>query len=203
MTFVVAHNTLYNNGLVSSPLNTECGNIEISPGDNATSTGYVTAHVYNNILDTSYKASWFVPTYATNINILTIDSDYNGYKQGGSTYFCMWAYYTTGQAKNYSFGANGPGHAAGQYQTEYSNSTTAPPPANGTGHFGCEVHSVGTGCVDTTVPPMTSPTTQVFTLTGAYSGTSLAAKSWHITEMDTDYTGKARTAWTIGAYEYP
>ncbi len=209
----VLHNTFFNNGSLLYTAGSEAnpsGNggtltchIRINP-DTAADTRTITAHVRNNIFHTAQHWVGFTAIFAPATNDLTLDINDNVYVQGGTEGFWHWASSTGGQSADFTFGADGPGHgatdSAGHWQAWYGKDTT--PPTLGTGHFGCDTRSKGTGCLDTQVPSFTDADDGDYTLTGSFPGANLSTEIWYNAEMGTDPTGRARTEWTMGAFEY-
>ena len=188
----VVNNTLDNNGAAGGTFDGD--NISVTPDNNA-DTNLITAYIYNNILqrpfDEQYRTSFDSQTNNDSWNC-----DYNSYKQRSSESFALWSEsYGPAQAI-FSYGANGPGHASGNWFTWYQNGSTSI--TLGTGHFHADAHSKGTGATDTSLPSFGAG----YTLTAPYLGTNLTSMSWFIPEMATDRTGKQRTEWDMGAFEF-
>ena len=188
----LVNNVVDNNGGSAADPNNSI-NLSITPNDN-TDTNLITAYVYNNIFQRPYsyqlETSWDSPTNNQNWNC-----DYNSYKQNGSESFCLWSLSYGPSQATFSYGANGPGHASGNWWSWFANSVSQT--STGTGHHNSDAHSKGTGSSDTSLPSF-GPN---YTLTSSYPGTSLAAKPWFIPEMGIDRTGKARIAWDMGPSE--
>lgn len=202
--FYAVHNYFQDNGLSTlggTPLYNNAHMI-ITPNSGA-DTNHIEAYIYNNIF-TGQRAGGgtgntavFLTHYFKSTNDFTFVSDYNSYVQSGAnTTFCSWSDAWGAGYAAFSFGANGPGHASGNWYLQYGNDTT--PPALGTGHYHSDAHSKGTGCDDTTAAPINSD----YMPTATFAGLGLSDKAWYISEMGTDRAGKPRNEWTIGAYEY-
>ncbi len=190
----LVHNVVDNNGGSAADANNSI-NLSITPNDN-TDTNLITAYVYNNIFQHPFafqlETSWDSPTNNQNWNC-----DYNSYKQNGSESFCLWSLSYGPSQATFGYGANGPGHASGNWYNWFQNGSTSI--TLGTGHFHADAHSKGTGATDTSLPSFGAG----YTLTASYAGTNLTSMPWFIPEMGVDRTGKARTALDMGAFEAP
>ena len=153
-------------------------------------TNHTVLRVYNCIFTNGGTYVFNADTAPATGADLTWDMDYNWYGTTVRNAFVNW-----GWQKTYSFGRDGPGHASGQYYTEYRTSAT--PPQSGTGHYHCDAHSKGARADDATVPPLTSG----YMLTAHYPGADLSTYPWYIPEIGRDRTGAMRSSWDIGAYE--
>ena len=197
----IIHNTVWGNG--SGAAGT-AGNIRVN-NDNPDRTVIAARILNNNFFKPSGASENFYNHYFkqnVDSDYLSMECDYNSWVQTASEAFATWAGSEGApDTTTYSYGANGPGKASGNWYSWYSYSTT--PPTNGaTGHFQSDANSKGTGATDTTSPPFTSIATQDATLTASYVGTSLSGKSWYTSNMGRDRAGIARTTWDIGAYEF-
>lgn len=195
-TSIEVHNTMYGNG-ASSNFNSA----SIRLGNDNAERETVTCYIYNNIF---YK-----PAGRGNFNNhqfdqdidsdgFSLDSDYNSWIARAGENFGYWAG-AEGAPDNqtYTYGANGPGHASGNWYAFYSYSATGP--TNGaTGHFHCDAHSYATSGDVTTEPPFAAD----YTLTTHYPGLNISTKPWYLPEMGLDRNGATRTSWDLGAYEY-
>lgn len=202
--FCIVHNVFDNNG--QSPNGTPLYNgahLTTTPGL-TTDVAPITVKLFNNVFRNQKddggndNTAIILNKYFHADNVYTLTSDYNSYEQtGANTTFCVWSAYYGGGSATFSFGANGPGHASGNWYSWYGASTT--PPASGTGHYHSDVNSRGTGCDITTLAPLNTS----FSPTNSCAGSLLSTQSWYIAEMGVDRNGAARSEWTVGAYEYP
>lgn len=195
-TSIYAHNTFQGNGGAS---NQNSASIRIGNDNGERET--VNVFFYNNIC---YK-----PAGRGNINVhyykqdvdsdgLNLNSDYNSWIARAGENFGYWAGGdTVPDNQTYLYGADGPGHASGNWYAFYSYSTTGP--TNGAlGHFHADAHSRGTGADDTIAPPFDAN----YGLTSSYPGSNLSTQSWYTAEMGIDRNGVTRTSWDLGAFEY-
>lgn len=189
-TLTIAHSVFDSNGLSDT---NEGSNVHFTP-DTQYETNAITARLYNCILIGPGGCQIMVPYFATT-NQFTLDSDFNSYQQRASEYFCRWSYYVS-PAVDFSYGANGPGHSSGNWFSWYGTTTT--PPLRGTGHFGADANSTGTGASNTNTPALTS----AWAPSSGFAGTSLSGKSWYTAEMGLDRSGRTRTRWDLGMYEF-
>lgn len=194
----VTHNVFaYNGGYRGST--SDDGHMRIT-SDGAKDNGEIHAYLYNNIFlganPTVMSSGYFEPA----TNVISLHFDYNAYSTATNSKFFLWSYNYAGtgtQNRSFLVGTNGPGRASGNWYSWYGNSTV--PPANGSGHFNCDPHSKGTGCSDTTLPPIADN----FRPTNSYPGVTLSTNTWCIPEMTVDRAGKKRMFWDIGAFDYP
>src|SRR6185503_14092013 len=122
--------------------------ITTTPND-TTDDETIHVYLYNNIFQNqkadggnNNTAIILNKYYDGTLNDYTLESDYNSYRQtGANTVFCVWSAYVGPNSDSYSFGANGPGHASGDWYNEYGFDTTVP--GAGTGHFHSDVNSKG------------------------------------------------------------
>jgi len=160
--------------------------------DGLSDANTINAYIYNSIF---YK-----PT-GTDGNVdhlywedvgdpMDVDSDYNSYIQNDSEYFKQTGGYGGGSdVTNFSYGANGPGHASGTWYDFQS--------------WNNDANSVGTGATDTTEPPFTDVSGHDYTLTVAYVGLDISGLGWYTSEMGVDRDSVARVGdWDMGAYEF-
>jgi hypothetical protein len=199
----VVHNVFENNGLNpdGAPLYNG-SHFSNTPNDN-TDLASIRTYLFNNIFR-GQKAGGGNNNTAVILNKydgantdFTLTSDYNSYQQSGAnTVFCVWSAYFGPDAATFNFGANGPGNSSGAWYSQYGNSTN--PPAKGTGHYQSDLHSKGTGTADPTLPPLQAS----YVPTNNYAGLNLSTQPWYIPEMGIDRTGRARTGWDIGMYEF-
>jgi len=197
MNFHCIGNIYYRNG--GSVFGT--GNIGITSDNSEPSgpdLGVVNARVYNNIF---YKPSggycnMFVENYCPSNNY-SLESDYNSWTQTSTDFAIKWAAlaasacFDPAEVLDFSYGADGPGHSSGNWYTWYSKDIN-PDIGGGTAHFHCDANSKGTGAAISTTPPFADVVNFDFRLTNAYTGSSLVAKSWYITEMGLNADGSAR-----------
>ncbi len=194
----LAHNLVSNNGKLAGFSDSNV-RIENDGGERQ----IINANVFNNIFDRPAGPQNFYNHYFrqdVDADGLNLTMDYNGWIQRASEQFAAWAQSNPLPDNTlYIYGADGPGHASGNWWAWYSSSTT--PPANGrTGHFHADPHSKGTGATDTTPPPFTSPVN--YRLTNHYAGTNISVRSWYLTEMGIDAGGQTRVFWDMGPLEY-
>ena len=139
---------------------------------------------------------WKIGSLPTN---LTYEWDWNCFVQASSEPFAYIGSFVgaSDNTAEFFYGANGPGHASGNWYDYYGGTAVAP--TNGSlGHFHSDVHSKGTGASDTNLPPFLNPTINDYSLTTTYPGTNLTARSWYISEMGNSADGTARYNWDIG-----
>ncbi len=194
----VVHSVFANNGDPTSTYKAS-GHLRVTP-DTLRDDGAIRAYLYNNIF---YKAAHTALTtsyFNSGTNFVSVDSDYNAFVQGGTELFCRWAYYNSGQARDFAFGVNGMGNPLGEWARFYGDDTVQPASAM-TGHFGCDTHSKGTGAEDPTLPMFVDVAHYNFRLQVHYPGASLEAQPWFIPEMGYDTMGIKRVAWDMGAFE--
>lgn len=130
-------------------------------------------------------------------NDITLISDYNSWRQRSAESFAQWAFSdASGENKTFSYGANGPGHASGNWYSWYGGTTTAP--TNGTGHFHADANSTGTGADNTSIPTLDSSLKP----TATFAGANLTSSNWFQSFMGVDRAGKTRSEWTRGMYEF-
>lgn len=165
------------------------------------------AHVYNNCIykPASTYAAFTTDNFNHTTNVFNLDMDYNSWVQRASEDAMWWnplnnSWYNALDNQTFSFGANGPGHASGNWYAWYSYDTT-PPVKGGTAHFHADAHSKGTGATDTTSPPFNNEPGADYTLTAAYHGTDISGQAWYTSEMGKDRAGTTRVKWDMGAYE--
>ncbi len=194
----IVHNIFANNGgtVVSGKAS---GHLRITP-DTALDDGVIRVRFYNNIFYKAYHSVLNTAWFDRQNNMFTMDSDYNSYIQGGTEFFCRWAYYHTGQSADFQFGENGPGHASGKWAKQFGNDNVRPEVAM-TGHYGCDVHSKGTGADDPSLPQFVDLANNDFRLRASYSGLNLETKPWYVPEMSFDREGKKRVGWDMGPYD--
>lgn len=189
-TIAVAHNVFVGNGLSDT---NEGANIHITP-DTQYETNAIVAHVYNNILIGPGACQIMVP-YFSATNQFTLDCDYNSYQQRSGEYFTRWSYYVS-PALDFSYGADGPGWASGNWFSYYGANATAP--LRGTGHFGADANSFGTGASITNTPTLIPS----YQLVSGFSGSNLSGKAWYSSVIGTDRAGIPRRSWDLGMFEY-
>lgn len=191
-TAAVVHNIFDYNGQGGGLYNGS--QLSITP-ESTSDTNVAAAYSYNNIFQNS-----FTNVLENNIshptNRFTWLSDYNSYKQAGSERFCLWSLSYGPSQVFFTFGANGPGHASGNWYSWYAQDTT--PPLYGTGHFHSDSHSKGTSCDDTNLPALSG-----YQLQGIFPMRNLSLESWYISEMGIDRNGVPRTSWDVGPAEFP
>jgi hypothetical protein len=158
------------------------------------SDGPIAVKMYNSIsykVASSYNMSvyqyWKTGTYS-----LSVDADYNDFRQRASENFMMWDFFGKSGQVTFTW-ATGPGGAGKTWYDWYDYNATQPPA--GTGHYHADAHSV------TSEPPFRNVAANDYHLTAAYPGVSLSSKSWYIPEMGVDMAGTPRTTWSMGAYE--
>ncbi len=194
----VVHSVFANNG--GNPgTGKGSGHLRVTPDDRA-DAGAIRAHLYNNIYYKAYYTALTTSWFERATNTFTLDSDYNGYVRGGTELFCRWALYQASECRDFAFGANGPGRPLGQWSTFYGNNAV-PPFTPGTGHFGSDTHSKGTGAEDPTLPQFMNPGANDFRLVVNYPGANLQAQPWYIPAMGFDRNGAARVGWDMGVFD--
>jgi hypothetical protein len=175
------------------------GNLRITP-NSATDSGHIVARVYNNVFykgwDCAITTSHFDTAGGTDF---TLDEDYNVYVQRASEMFCQWAYFQSGAAVNVAYGADGPGHASGQWYSRAGVSTATP--TLGTGHLGCDAHSTVILSSVPVEPFFRTAVPAAYVPSQTSSGFNLSNKSWYTPEMGLDRMGHTRASWAIGPYE--
>jgi hypothetical protein len=190
----VVHNTFENNGALTTVWNGS--HFSTTPND-TNDLAAIHTYLFNNVFRKQPgPAGTLLNKYHGPANDFTLTSDYNSYQQSGSEPFCVWSAYYGPPSATYNYGVNGPGHASGDWYTQYANSTT--PPAKGIGHYRSDAHSKGTGADDPTLPPLDAS----YVPTNNYTGLNLSTQPWYIPEMGIDRAGRARTGWDIGMYEF-
>ncbi len=186
----VVHCLFDNNGQAGGPY--DGSQLSITP-ETITDTNVATAYSYNNIFQNSY-----INVLENNIshptNRFTWLSDYNSYKQNSTERFCLWSLSYGPTQVFFDFGADGPGHASGNWYDWYLQNAT--PPLYGTGHFHSDSHSKGTGCDDTSLPGLSG-----YQLTNSFPMRNLSLESWYVSEMGMDISGQPRTSWDVGPME--
>jgi hypothetical protein len=200
----VVHNVYHNNGSDTSDWGR--ANIQVGP-DAGGDTSRIAVYFYNNAF---YRpASQATRNYlmgrwnrtGSGATDFTLYSDFNAWVQTGSEAFVTWgAYAGSDDNSDFSYGANGPGRATGNWYNYYGSSTS--PPVKGLGHYHQDSHSKGTGATDTTSPPFRNAAAHDYTLLAHYAGTDLSTQPWYIPEMGSDRAGRPRIGWDIGAYEF-
>lgn len=200
----VVHNLIIRNGFNSTWASAKFNNGQIiTTANGASDTNRIRFHCYNNIIRDQLAGPGNTNTpvfqnkrlYLT--NDYTLDADYNYYEQGSSN--TMFAIIGSSGAltATFTFGANGPGNASGNWFDWYATSTS-PLTHAGIGHFHADAHSRGTGAADTTPPPFDAS----LQLTNSYPGSNLSTQSWYIAEMGIDRNGVVRTSWDLGVAEF-
>lgn len=200
----IVHNRISRNGYNSTWASPKFNNGQIiSTANGASDTNRIRMHCYNNIIRDQLAGTGNTNTpifqnkrlYLT--NDWALDSDFNYYEQGSSN--TMFAIIGSSGAltATFTFGANGPGNASGNWFDWYATSTSTLTHA-GTGHFHADANSRGTGAADTTPPPFDGS----LQLTNSYPGSNLSTQSWYIAEMGIDRNGVARTSWDLGVAEF-
>jgi hypothetical protein len=205
-------NLFANNGTIGSSYYGRA-NLKVSNNVSPPEGAPISIYLYNNIFykpDPGANSSNIdVPLwrrFTAPISGLSISSDYNAWVQNSSEYFSNWGSLSgSDETVNFSYGVDGPGHTTGKWYNWYGGS--AMPPASGAlGHFHQDVHSKGTGAADSTLPKFKDYSARNFELTEPYSGVNLLTKfgqsSWYISEINFDRSGKLRSTWDIGPYDY-
>ena len=90
-------------------------NMIVTP-DTAHDTNLITAYIYNNIFQRPF-AYQFQTEFDSQTNNDSWDCDYNSYKQNGSEHFALWSLSYGPSQATFDYGANGPGHASGNWWT--------------------------------------------------------------------------------------
>lgn len=189
----IVHSGFWLNGRTND---TDSGHLNVTP-NSQTDSSTIDAVTYNCIFGPTRGPTMISTGYgAVDTTDFTWLLDYNAYNPGWSPNFCKWSYFQS-PAADYNFGANGPGHASGNWWSQYGTTTT--PPAQGTGHFHSDAHSIGTGCDNTTLATFDLST---FAPGANYPGRNLTLESWHEDWMDKDRNGTTRTFWTMGMVEF-
>ncbi|MEI8139857.1 MAG: choice-of-anchor D domain-containing protein [bacterium] len=182
-------------------------NLKVGPDGLDDGVKPINAYLYNNVFYKGISMNILGGAWGgTPALSYTLNADYNSYIQRASEYFCRWSYWNTmppsGVNKyDFSYGANGPGHASGYWYNFYGANATDQPTNGCTGHYHCDAHSKGTGATDLTLPPFANVTGHDYRLTANYAGVNLSQFPWYVPEMGVDRAGVTRTAWDIGVFE--
>ena len=189
MNLYIVHNVYDGNGNPAdlySSWNLAIGNNGAPPEGSA-----INAYLYNNIFYKPNVAAggqnlavetWLQTTPP--VSGLNWYADYNSYVQSSAgEYFNTWGLLSpSDQTTSFTYGLNGPGHASGNWYTDYGGSTSQPI-SGALGHYQQDSHSKGTGAADATLPPFKNAAIHDYTLTSSYAGTNLSVQPWYISEM--------------------
>jgi hypothetical protein len=196
----------------------EAGNLIITP-DTYTEVLTDTAYLYNNIfykpagLENLANKYWNHAALGT-VNFSVV-SDYNVWTQRASEYAAYWGLFGGSHtaAVSFSYGANGPGQASGNWYDWYGGAADDTPVGGaGTGHLNADANS------KTTAPAFLDVTNHNYHLTTADTtatgtGAAITGLAWYAalpaavkTAIGLDRDGQVRprgVAWDIGPYVAP
>lgn len=195
-TTILIHNLFLGNGAGNN-----FNAYQVRMGNDSSEREVVNGYIYNNI--------FFKPSGRGQFNVhyfnqdsesdgFSLYSDYNSWVSTASENFAYWgSSEVTSDNQIFTYGANGPGNASGNWYVWYSYSITQP--TNGAfGHFHADGNSYATSGSNPTLPLFDSS----YHLTGGYRGANLSTNSWYLAVMGIDKDGVSRSGWDLGPYEF-